>query len=195
MHRAIFALALIGCSTKVDPAPAEPAPAPAAEAPAAAPASAIPERKDDASRKSKNGHLVHTIGGVNVDVRYGRPSVAGRPVWGGLVAYGEVWRTGADEATTFAVDKDVLVQGQRLPAGVYALFTIPAESGPWTVVFNKTAAQWGAFSYDQAQDALRVQATPQPAEPMEAMDFVSAPDGVVLRWEKLALPITVAPAT
>lgn len=187
----VAVILLAGCpaATKTDPTPA-PAEAPAAES---APVPSIPNRKDDADRKSKNGHLVHAVNGVNVDVRFGRPQVQERPVWGGLVPYGEVWRTGADEATTFSVDKDVKVNGQALPAGVYSLFAIPAENGPWVVIFNKVASQWGAFSYDQGQDALRVEATPQPAEHQEAFDIQGTPDGIVLRWEKLAVPLTIAP--
>jgi Protein of unknown function (DUF2911) len=185
-----------GCpsASHVEPHDVVPPTEAGAEPPAAAPTSAIPERKSDADRKSKNGHLVHRIGEVNVDVRFGRPEARGRTLFGDVVPYGVVWRTGADEATTFSVDKDVLVNGQRLPAGVYALLAIPNQSGPWTVIFNKVAAQWGAFSYDAAQDALRVDATPAPAEAVEAMDIQGTPDGITLRWGTVSLPVTIAPA-
>ena len=196
----IFLLALAaGCSAQkadTEGAAAEAVPAAdqmEAEKAPEAEAAAIPERGSDAERKSKNGHLVHTVGGVAVDARFGRPEVRERAVWGELVPMGKVWRTGADEATTVAFDQDVTVNGEALPAGVYSLFTVPAE-GEWTVIFNKTAKQWGAYDYDQAQDALRVTATPTEAEHVEAMDIQGTDTGFVIRWEKVAVPVTVAAA-
>lgn len=153
----------------------------------------LAQRGDDATRKSKNGRTTGTIAGVTVVVEYGRPSVAGRAIWGSLVPYGQVWRTGADEATTITFDKDVAIEGKPLAKGTYALFTIPTES-TWTVIFNKTAKQWGAFKYDAAQDALRVTVTPRAGEPVEALDFVIEGDQLVLRWEKLQVPIRIAAA-
>jgi hypothetical protein len=140
------------------------------------------------------------IGGVDVQVNYSSPAVKGRKIWGGLVPYGEVWRTGANEATTISFSKDVMVEGQRLPAGTYALFTIPSEN-EWTVVFNKTAKQWGSFKYDQAQDALRVKVKPVAAkESSERMKIDVSDKGkntgvVTINWEKLQVPITVKPAS
>src|SRR5688572_7179005 len=96
---------------------------------------AADHRGDDSQRKSKNGKAEGTIGGVKVAVEYGRPSVAGRKIWGDLVPYGQIWRAGADEATTIAFDKDVRIEDKTLAAGRYALFLIPSE-GDWTVVFN-----------------------------------------------------------
>ena len=159
--------------------------------PLAAPLAA--QRGDDAQRKSKNGRTTGQVAGVTVVVEYGRPSVNGRAIWGGLVPYGQVWRTGADEATTISFDKDVAIEGQPLAAGTYALFTIPAE-GEWTVIFNKTAKQWGAFKYEQGQDALRVKVKPAAHEHVEALDFVVEGDAVVLRWEKVAVSIRLAAA-
>jgi hypothetical protein len=149
------------------------------------------QRGDDSGRRSKNGKLEGTVGGVQVTVEYGRPQVNGRSLWGSLVPYGQVWRTGADEATTITFAADVEVEGQALAAGTYSLFTVPGES-EWVVVFNKVAQQWGAFNYDQAQDALRVTVKPKAAEHVEALDFQIEGDAVVLRWEKLAVPFVVA---
>lgn len=154
---------------------------------------ALAQRGDDATRASKSGKAAGSIGGVTVTVEYGRPNVKGRAVWGGLVPYGKVWRTGADEATTIAFDKNVTVEGKPLAAGTYALFTIPGEKA-WTVVFNKTAQQWGAFKYDSAQDALRVEVEPRPHAVTETLTFEIAGDEVVLRWEKLAVAFRVAAA-
>jgi len=155
------------------------------------PASA--ERGDDAERASKNGKTTGTIDGVAVTLEYGRPNVKERKIWGGLVPYDQVWRTGANEATTISFDHDVTIDGQPLAAGTYALFTIPTE-GDWTVIFNKTAEQWGAFDYDQGEDALRITVKPQEHDMVETMDFAIDGDQVVLRWEKLAVPFTVKAA-
>jgi len=149
------------------------------------------ERGDDSKRLSKNGKTEGVIDGVTVTVEYGRPSVKGRKIWGGLVPYDKVWRSGADEATTITFSGDVAVEGQPLAAGAYSLYTIPGEN-EWTVIFNKVAEQWGSFNYDEAQDALRVTATPTSAEMVEALDFVIEDADVVLRWEELAVPVTIS---
>lgn len=151
------------------------------------------QRGDDATRKSKNGHAEGNAGGAQVVVDYGRPQVGGRAVWGALVPYDQVWRTGADEATTVQFDRDVKVEGQSLAAGTYSLFTIPGEA-KWTVIFNKVAKQWGAYKYDAAEDALRVEVTPQAHEHVEALEIAVDSDGLRVRWEKLEVPIRVAAA-
>jgi hypothetical protein len=154
---------------------------------------AAAERGDDADRVSKNGKTTGTVDGVDVTLEYGRPNVKGREIWGGLVPYDRVWRTGADEATTITFSADVLVEGEALPAGTYALFTIPGEEA-WTVIFNQTADQWGAFEYDEEKDALRVSVAPREHEMVETMDFAVEDGAVVLRWEELAVPFRIAAA-
>lgn len=149
------------------------------------------QRGDDADRVSKNGHTEGEIDGVGVVLEYGRPNVKGREVWGGLVPYDEVWRTGANEATTIAFSHEVTVEGETLPAGKYSLFTIPSE-GDWTVIFNKVANQWGHFRYDAGEDALRVTVTPAEAEFVEELEFIIDDTSVVLRWENLAVAFDVA---
>ena len=153
---------------------------------------AVAQRGDDASRASKNGKVEGTIDGVMVTLEYGRPNVKGRTVWGDLVPYGKVWRTGADEATTITFSADVEIGGETLAAGTYGLFTLPGEN-EWTVIFNKVADQWGT-RYDAGQDALRVIATPKAVDHVEAMDFEVVESWVVLRWEKLAVPFEVKKA-
>lgn len=152
------------------------------------------ERGDDADRKSKNGRTDGMIGGVTVTVEYGRPNVNGRTIWGELVPFGGVWRTGADEASTITFDQGVRVQGTELAAGTYGLFTIPGKD-EWTVIFNNVAEQWGAFGYDEGQDAQRVNAKPEAAEHVESMEFVIEGSSVVLRWEKLAVAFEVEGAS
>lgn len=152
------------------------------------------QRGDDTHRRSKNGRLQAEIGGASVTVEYGRPHVLGRTVWGGLVPWDRVWRAGADEATTVEVDRDVSVEGARLAAGRYALFVVPRDGAAWTVVFNRDADQWGAFGYDRSKDALRVDATPRPHDHVEILEFASAGDELLLRWEKLELALRVEAA-
>lgn len=155
---------------------------------------AVAERGDDTDRASKNGMTQGEIDGVGIIVEYGRPKVKGREIWGGLVPYGKVWRTGADEATTIRLSKDAEVAGELLPAGRYGLFTIPGEER-WTIVFNRVADQWGAFGYDDSEDVLRVEVEPRAAEHVEEMEFVIEDSELVLRWAELAVPIEIsAPA-
>jgi len=154
---------------------------------------ALAQRGDDADRASKNGKTDGSIEGVDVTLEYGQPNVKSRTIWGGLVPYGEVWRTGANEATTFTISKDVMVEGQELAAGTYGVFTIPGES-EWVVIFNKVPDQWGAMKYDEAEDALRVTVEPEAAEFVESMEFGIDGSDVVLRWENLAVPVTITAA-
>ena len=118
-----------------------------------------------------------------------------RKVWGNLVPYGQVWRAGANENTTISFSDPVTIEGKALPQGTYGLHMIPGEN-EWAVIFSKNSTAWGSFTYDQAEDALRVTVKPQPAEFHEALtyDFDDvAPDSslVTLRWEKVAVPFKV----
>ncbi|OWP64487.1 hypothetical protein CDA63_03710 [Hymenobacter amundsenii] len=131
------------------------------------------------------------IGKATATVVYSSPAVKGRPIWGQLVPYGQVWRSGANEATTITFDQPVTVEGQPLAAGTYSLFTIPTEK-QWTMIFNKTAKQWGAFKYDDKQDALRVTVTPQKAiTPAERLMYDVTPTGLTLRWENMRVPVAI----
>lgn len=132
------------------------------------------------------------LGQTNITINYSQPSVKGRTIWGELVPYNEVWRTGANEATTFEIDKPVLIEGQKLEVGKYALFTIPGEK-EWTVIFNKVAKQWGAYDYEKDKDQLRVNVSPQDAsELVEKMTFSIEDDGVVtLAWDTLKVSFKV----
>jgi len=149
----------------------------------------------DLPRPSPNASVTQMVGITEITIKYSRPGVKGREIWGKLVPYGEVWRTGANENTTIKFNTPVKIEGHELPAGVYGLQTIPAQ-GDWTLILSKDANEWGAFSYKQEDDALRIQAKPQPAEFRERMafDFEDVTDTstkVVLHWEKLKVPFTV----
>ncbi|MEM1179100.1 MAG: DUF2911 domain-containing protein [Acidobacteriota bacterium] len=148
------------------------------------------DRADDSERKSKNGKTEAVIDGITVTLEFGRPQVRDRKIWGELVPFDKVWRTGADEATTITFSAPVLIQGEALDAGIYSLFTIPGE-GKWTVIFNRQADQWGAYKYDSSQDALRILVIPRGADHVEAMNFEIEGSEVSLRWAELALPFAV----
>ncbi len=149
------------------------------------------QRGDDADRASKNGHTEGEIAGVSIAIDYGRPNVKGREIWGDLVPFGQVWRTGANEATTIEFSADIMIGGESLPAGKYGLFTIPGES-EWTVIFNKVPEQWGAFNYDDNEDALRVTVAPGECEHVESMDFVIDGSAVTVRWAETAVSFEVS---
>ena len=152
------------------------------------------QRGDDAERASKNGKTEGTIDTVKVVLEYGRPKVKERVIWGGLVPYDKMWRTGANEATTIFFDKDVTIEGKKLAAGTYALFTIPGKE-KWTIIFNKNAKQWGTKSYDEGQDALRIKVTPTSIEHVEEMTFAIEGSKISLHWEKLAVSFAVKAAS
>ena len=159
------------------------------QAEAATDESPAPAADERASRPSPPRQASATIGDASIVVDYSSPSVKGRQVWGGLVPYGQVWRTGANEATTFEVSSDIMVEGKLLPAGKYGLFTIPGEN-KWVVIFNKVWDQWGSTSYNEAEDALRVEVTPQNTEESTEMMSIDLEDGrMILRWEKIAVPV------
>ncbi len=152
---------------------------------------AVAERGDDADRKSKNGRAEGTIDGVNVVVEYGRPNANDRKIWGGLVPFGKVWRTGANEATTISFDGDVIVEGKTLAAGTYGLFTLPNE-GECTVIFNSVAEQWGAFDYDDGKDVARVSVDPtETADFVETFEISVGDDAVTMAWADMTFSFGV----
>jgi hypothetical protein len=123
------------------------------------------------------------VNGVNVTIEYHSPAVKGRTIWGDLVPLGQVWRAGANDATTIEFDKDVKINGQALPAGKYSFFIIPGEAES-VFIFNKVAKQWGSYSYDAAQDALRVNVASQQSPSMEEeLVYEITPTGFEIRWE------------
>lgn len=129
---------------------------------------------------------------ANITIAYSSPSVKGRTIWGGLEAYDKVWRAGANEATTFETDKDITVQGKKLPAGKYSFFLIPKESGTWTAIFNKEPKQWGAYKYEEAKDALRVDVKTKPLQArQETLVYKVNPNGFSMDWDKISVPVEI----
>ena len=140
--------------------------------------------EDKSKRPSPPAKIIQKISsGVTISIDYSQPSVKGRTIGKDLEPKdGEVWRTGANEATIFETDKDVTINGNKLPAGKYGLFTL-FNGKEVTVIFNKTWSQWGAFKYKEADDALRVKTVYTEASPTEKMTFKISPAGVVtLLW-------------
>jgi hypothetical protein len=116
-------------------------------------------------------------------------------IWGGLVPYDRVWRTGANQATAITFSEDVSVEGNKVPAGTYALFSIPGQQ-EWTIILNARADQWGAFSYNQSEDVLRIKAKPRPCELHEHLTFtfpaVTVDTAqVAVSWEKLQVAFSI----
>lgn len=133
-----------------------------------------------------------TINGAAITIKYNSPFVKGRQIWGSLVPYGQVWRAGANDATTFETSKAIKVEGKELAAGTYSFFVIPQENGIATIIFNKEAKQWGAYKYDEKQDALRVTVKSKKVEKLtESLTYTVTKTGVVLSWEKLEVPFTI----
>lgn len=134
-----------------------------------------------------------TVDKTNITIHYGSPSVKDRKIFGELLPYDQVWRTGANEATTIEFSTNVTIEGKSLPAGKYSLFTIPNED-QWTIIFNKVSDQWGAYEYDQKEDALRVQVSANDnSELVEDLTFTVEKGMVILNWEKTTVSFTVAP--
>ena len=140
--------------------------------------------EDKSKRPSPPAKVTQKISsGATISIDYSQPSVKGRTIGKDLEPTdGKVWRTGANEATVFETDKDVTIDGKKLPAGKYGLFTL-FNGKEVTVIFNKTWSQWGAFKYKEADDALRVKTTYTETPATEKMTFKISPDGVVtLLW-------------
>ena len=147
-------------------------------------------------RVSQHAVITQRIGITDITINYHRPLVNSRKIFGSLEPYGKVWRAGANENTTITFTDPVAIDGKPLDAGTYGLHMIPAE-GDWTVIFSKAATSWGSFSYDQAEDALRVTVKTQPADFHDALtydfDDLKADSAVVtMRWDKIAVPFKVA---
>jgi hypothetical protein len=138
--------------------------------------------------------IIQDFGLGKVTITYSRPNVKGRVIFGGINPYGQVWRTGANAATTINFSENVIMEGHSVPAGTYSLFTIP-EKDMWTVILNKSVKQWGAYSYKEADDFLRFQVKPtHPDEKRETftIQFVNQTtksSDLHLVWDHTAISI------
>ena len=131
------------------------------------------------------------INGATITIKYGSPSVKARQIWGALVPFNQVWRAGANEATTFETDKDLMIEGSQLPAGKYSFFVIPNEK-ECTIIFNKIAKQWGSGKYNEKEDQLRVKVKPEATKSSnEKLVYTMAKNKIVLSWDKWNIPVSV----
>jgi hypothetical protein len=150
-------------------------------------------QKDGKKMASPPAKLETSIGGAKVIVKYSQPSVKGREIFGGLVPFGKVWRTGANDATTISFSEDMKVNGKELKAGTYTLFTIPGEK-EWTFIFNSELGQWGAYKYDEKKDVLKVTSKPIKHKMTEQMTFSSDRDNLYLDWAETRVALKIEPA-
>ena len=173
-----------GLTAQTPAAPAAPAAAPRAPA---APRLAVPAA-------SPTGTLKQRVGLTDIEIVYSRPGAKGRVMIGKVEPYGKVWRTGANSATTISFSTAVKLGGKDVPAGKYALFTIPSEKD-WTVIISKNAGQFGAFTYKEEEDLVRFDVTPvKLTEPVETLEFgindIRDDSATInISWEKTRVPI------
>ena len=146
-------------------------------------------------RDSQRASVTQRVGITDITVKYHRPLVKGRTIWGKVVPYGQVWRAGANENTIVTFTDAVSIDGKPLEKGTYGLHMIPNQD-QWTVIFSKVNTAWGSFTYKEAEDALRVNVKPQAAELQEALSYTIDPTEdsatVTMRWEKVAVPFKVS---
>jgi hypothetical protein len=163
----------------------------------------------DQVRASLKASVSQTLGvDTVITIEYSRPGVKGRTIWGDLVPYGMApgnkyskdqpypWRAGANENTTIEFNKDILIEGNRLPAGKYGIHMIPSEND-WVIIFSKNSEAWGSFSYNQDEDALRVTVTPVAAPHQEWLrygfdDLAGTSATAFLHWEELKVPFKIS---
>ena len=151
-----------------------------------------------AERASPHETVNATVGGKKISITYGRPFKKGRAIFGALVPWGQVWRTGADEATTLTTDGDITLGELKVPKGTYALFTVPGQK-QWQLIVNKNPKQWGAFKYDAKDDlgktTMKVSAAPTP---VEQLTIAIKPAGdkkatLEIAWDTMVASTTITP--
>src|SRR5271169_2393807 len=150
----------------------------------------------DLPLQSQRAEISQRIGLTDITINYHRPLVNDRKVWDGLVPYGKVWRAGANINTTISFSDPVQIEGKPLDKGTYGLHMIP-KADEWTIIFSKNSTSWGAFTYDEKEDALRVTVKPKPADMHNALtydfDDLQKDSAVIeLEWEKVAVPFKVS---
>ena len=186
---ALTGLSFAACSGPAEDAPAD-APPPPAGSQAQAPAAEGAQPQQPASPRDT---AEMTAAGGRVYVDYGRPYMRGRTIFGGLVPYGQVWRTGANEATTFVTPGDVRIGETLVPAGTYTLYTLPGER-EWQLIVNRQTGQWGT-EYDPAQDLARIpMRVERTAQPVDQFTISLVPGSLVMEWENTRASVPVVAA-
>jgi hypothetical protein len=140
--------------------------------------------------------VMQTIGLTDITIKYHTPGIKGREVWGKLVPFNQVWRTGANEATLITFSDPVTINGEKLAAGTYSLFSLPESTNSWVIIFNKNTSLWGTEGYNAAEDVLRVKAEATAAPFHESFQFIfsdlTTDSGVLsFLWEKLRVSVKI----
>ncbi len=149
------------------------------------------DKKPASPREKATG----VINGANITIEYGSPSVKGRKIYGELVPFGKMWRAGANEATKFTTDKEITVEGKKLPAGSYSVFVTPSEKEA-VVTFNSQVGQWGIkggglANEDPAKDVAAVTVKTKTAPATEALKYVITSTGFELVWDTTSVPVSI----
>jgi len=150
----------------------------------------------DKERASPHDKVSAVVGGKHVTIEYGRPGKKGREIFGALVPWAKVWRTGADEATTLTTDGDLTIGDLKVPKGSYALFTLPGQK-EWQLIVNKTPKQWGAYSYNAKDDLGKATlAVAAVAVPVEQLTIAVEPAGdkkatLKISWDKTVASVAI----
>ena len=156
-----------------------------------------PNAKGDTSKRSIKSAVKGNIGAASIAINYHSPGVRKRTIWGGLVPYGEVWVTGAHNATTLEVDQDFLVNGTSIPKGKYALFTIPGKT-EWIVIINKNFSQHLTDDYQKSEDVVRIKVKPKKQKVVtERLQYYINSTGsnkgnISMGWEKLKIEFALS---
>jgi hypothetical protein len=180
MNPILLCASLLAAAPVASPVTAQDTKAPALEFPMASPAATVKQR----------------VGLTDIEIEYSRPGAKGRKILGGLVPYGEVWRTGANTATKVTFGSDVKLEGTPVPAGSYALYTIPGET-EWTFILSKVTGQWGSYSYDKKDDLLRAKAKPAAIHDLQETMTISLEDvrddraTLTITWEKTRVGVKI----
>ncbi|SDP19502.1 Protein of unknown function [Mucilaginibacter sp. OK268] len=145
----------------------------------------------DKKPASPHDSTTAVVAGSTIKIKYGSPYVKGRKVLGELVPFDKVWRAGADSATSITTSKAIKVEGKTLPAGRYAFFMIPSKSGTWTIIFDKDPKQWGAYTYKESNDALRVTVKGKTVPKTESLVYTINKKGFSLKWDTFEVPVSI----
>lgn len=159
------------------------------------PGDTISEKADSIKKKvlSPNTFAMAILGDAHIHIDYSSPRVRNRIIFGGLVAFDQIWQSGAHKATWIETNKDLLIAGKTLPAGKYGFFTIPSKEGDWTLILNKKWDQHGKDEYDEKDDVLRFKVSPVLSEEIQenleykVIKSTENSGSISLVWEKVTI--------
>ena len=158
-----------------------------------------PKEPDPVRRKSPIAiaKVKHQPSDTYMKIVYGQPYKRDRDIFGNVVSYDEVWRTGANEATELTTTQPIQFGNKQLPAGTYTLFSIPHKEDSWTIILNEELGQWGAFDYDESKDVMRIQASAMQKETVteaftiEFSEVENDSTNIIMQWDRSVVKIPV----